>query len=57
MPRPPIQRRITFAYDICPTTNATGCVSAPGQLAQATFSSMVCPNDLSFRYRGPKSDT
>jgi hypothetical protein len=28
-----------------------GCVSATGQLVQATFGSMVGPNDPSFRYR------
>ena len=47
MSRPPIQRRIT---DTCPTTNATGCVSAPGKLVQATFGSNVGPEKLTFAY-------
>jgi YD repeat-containing protein len=40
----------TFTYDTCPTTNATGCVSAPGQLVQATFGSAVGPEKLTFAY-------
>jgi len=43
-------RQQAFAYDTCPTTNATGCANAPGQLVQATFGSMVGPNQLSFAY-------
>jgi RHS repeat-associated protein len=43
-------RQQTFTYDTCPTTNAIGCVSMPGQLMQATFGSNVGPNELSFEY-------
>jgi YD repeat-containing protein len=42
-------RQQTFTYDTCPT-NATGCVSMPGQLMQATFGTNVGPNELSFEY-------
>ena len=42
-------RQQTFTYDTCPA-DATGCVSAPGQLAQATFASMAGLNDLNFEY-------
>jgi YD repeat-containing protein len=43
-------RQQTFTYDTCPTTDATGCVSMPGQLVQATFGSNIGPNQLSFEY-------
>jgi RHS repeat-associated protein len=43
-------RQQTFTYDTCPATNATGCVSAAGQLAQATFGSAVGPEQLTFAY-------
>jgi RHS repeat-associated protein len=43
-------RQQTFTYDTCPTTNATGCVSAPGQLVQATFGNAVGPEKLTFAY-------
>ena len=43
-------RQQTFTYDTCPTTNATGCVSAPGQLVQATFGTAVGPEKLTFAY-------
>jgi len=43
-------RQQTFTYDTCPTTNATGCVNAPGQMVQATFGSNIGPNWLNFAY-------
>jgi RHS repeat-associated protein len=43
-------RAQTFTYDTCPTTNATGCVSAAGQLVQATFGSNAGPEGLNFAY-------
>jgi len=43
-------RQQTFTYATCPTTNATGCVSAPGQLVQATFGTGVGPEKLTFAY-------
>jgi YD repeat-containing protein len=50
-------RQQTLTYDTCPTAgqNAViGCVSAAGQLMQATFgntfSPMIGPNDLNFEY-------
>jgi YD repeat-containing protein len=42
-------RQQTFAYDTCPAS-ATGCVSAAGQLMQATFGSGTGTNELSFAY-------
>ena len=42
-------RQQTFTYDTCPA-NATGCVSAPGQLVQSTFGSNVGSNELNFEY-------
>jgi len=39
----------TFTYDTCPANDAF-CTSAPGQLVEAVFGSMVGPNDLSFQY-------
>ena len=43
-------RQQTFTYDTCPTTNATGCVNAPGQMVQAAFGSNIGPNWLNFAY-------
>jgi len=42
-------RQQTFTYDTCPA-NDSFCTSAPGQLVEAVFGSMVGPNDLSFQY-------
>ena len=39
----------TFVYDTCPAQD-NYCTNAPGQLVEATFGSMVGPNDLTFQY-------